>query len=452
MPFFRKTTYDQPIERRYERPDLLDMIDATQAVIHFRPDGEILFANKNFLDALGYTASEVEGSHHSMFVDDEYRASEEYADFWKRLGSGEPFTNQYKRITKNGDPIYIHATYCPVRDDAGVIRRVIKIASDITARQMVIDRISGALTALSHGDLSQRIHGEMDRDLEILAQSYNAAIEQLASLVSKVKNVSTTVYASSQGISTTATNLSRRTETQAATLEETAAAIEQLTSNAQSAAENATEVRGMANSTSQTAENGRKLVASLTEAMERIESSSDQIGQIISVIEGIAFQTNLLALNAGVEAARAGESGRGFAVVASEVRGLAQRSSESASEIKSLIQTSSQNVKAGSDLVNRASHEFEAVFEGITGISSNVEHIASNLQMQSDVLREINSSVAQLDTVTQENAATVNDISGSGKELEQASGTLVGEVSYFAITPEAAPAMELYHDDMRASG
>ncbi|GAA4224645.1 methyl-accepting chemotaxis protein [Sagittula marina] len=434
MAFFRKTPPVEGIGRRYEKPDLLDVVDATQAVIHFKPDGEVLFANENFLSALGYSANEVEGEHHRMFVDEDYAKSEEYAEFWQKLEAGEPFTSQYKRIRKDGEPIYILATYCPVRDQNGIVRRVIKIASDVTDRQNTINEIEKGLNALSSGDLSMRVTRSSVPELVVLGEAFNDTMENLSALVENVKKVSDTVYTASQGIQSTTIGLSQRTETTAATLEETAAAIEELSSTANSAAEEAKSVKTTADATSQTAETGRELVANLTEAMEKIESSSDQIGEIISVIEGIAFQTNLLALNAGVEAARAGDSGRGFAVVASEVRGLAQRSSESASEIKSLIQSSSQNVKDGSTLVGRAAKEFESVFTGVNTISRSVQHIASNLQMQSDVLKEINVAVSQLDQATQQNAATVNEVNDSGMLLAREAETLVGEISHFSVT------------------
>jgi methyl-accepting chemotaxis protein len=439
MSWFKKTVPPTEGEgRRYERPDLLDMIEKTQAVIHFKPSGEILFANENFLTAMGYTLEEISGQHHRMFVAESYRDSPEYAQFWEKLQKGEFFSSQFMRIRKDGQPIYIQATYCPIRDHTGVIRRVIKIAMDVTLRQIAIDHIEAGLMALSDGDLTVRVAEPESEDLRALGHAFNESVSKLSSLVRKVKSVSGNVDGVTQEIISITADLSRRTETQAATLEQTAAAVEELTSTARSAAKNANEVFNVATTTRSAAEGGRTVVSSLTGAMEKIEASSEQISQIISVIENIAFQTNLLALNAGVEAARAGESGRGFAVVASEVRGLAQRSSESAMEIKTLIQSSSENVSEGSELVSRASTEFSKIFEGVNDISERIQEIANGMQEQSQTLSEINASVSHLDEVTQRNAGMVQETNNAGARLMGSAKALVTEVNFFTLAEESA--------------
>lgn len=170
--------------------------------------------------------------------------------------------------------------------------------------------------------------------------------------------------------------------------------------------------------------------------MEKIKESSEQISQIVTVIEGIAFQTNLLALNAGVEAARAGESGRGFAVVASEVRGLAQRSSESALEIKTLIDSSSRNVAEGVNMVEHVAGEFGTIFDGVGKISESVQDISQGMSEQATALQEINAAVMELDAVTQENAGMVNETSNSVDGLSTGAEHLVEEVSHFRVTAD----------------
>lgn len=419
------------------RDALLQMVDRTQAVIHFQPDGTILEANDNFLGALGYTSDEIVGKKHAMFVDTVYADSPEYAEFWRMLNAGEAFTDRYPRRTKEGETIWINATYAPVFDDKGTVVRVVKIATDITKRQRVIEAISDALARLESGDLTHRLPDTDIKDLNSVGQAYNRAVKQISTLVSKAKSVADTLRGASAEIKDASMELSRRTETQAATLEETAAAVQVLTSSASSAAEGARNVDTVASETRHAAEESGKLVDDVIAAMDRIEKSSDQISQIIGVIDDIAFQTNLLALNAGVEAARAGDAGRGFAVVASEVRSLAQRSAESAQEIKNLISESSDHVGTGADLVRRASHDLNRIFEGVGTISDDLKGITRTLTDQSTSLTEINVSISELDRVTQQNSAMVQETTDASQVLASNSETVAAEVSYFRTDPNS---------------
>ncbi len=439
MRFFAKQNQKQG-HMTLEQSELLTMLDQTQAVIRFKIDGEILFANQNFLDAVGYSLDEVVGNHHSMFLDHDYCNSQEYKDFWKRLGEGEVFTSHFPRMTSTGDTIFIQATYCPIRNAEGEVYRVIKIASDVTTRQDAINDLADALKALSHGDLTRHVAPCQQSDMQELGEVFNATLNQLSRLMTNVKSVTQSVSTTSDQLISMTDDLARRTESQAASLEQTAAAVQAVTATAQSTADKASEVHGVAIQTRGAAQGGRDLVHNLTEAMERIEKSSDQIAQIISVIETIAFQTNLLALNAGVEAARAGEAGRGFAVVASEVRSLAQRSSEYAQKIKGLIQISTENVNEGAGLVGRANTEFTTIFEGVNTISDRVQDIVGGVQEQSQTLSEINASVSQIDQVTQQNAAMVQETSSAGRHLMQGAQDLATEIDFFTVDDNTSSA------------
>nr|WP_231119150.1 methyl-accepting chemotaxis protein [Rhodovulum sp. MB263] len=404
-------------------------------MIHFTPDGMILDANNTFLRVLGYTAAEVVGRHHSMFVQEEYRHSQAYRQFWDRLRAGDFFSDEFPRITKNNKVIWISATYAPVFDEDGKVAQITKIATEITRQHETLRTISKGLEALSSGDLTYRIDLSSQDRMKELADSFNAASEKMANLIRQVKSVSETIDGMSKIVSGNADELSRRTETQAATLEQTAAAVDQLNHAAKTAANYASEVAREAEDTKKAAGDSSKVVNDVTAAMQRIEESSKSISQIVSVIDDIAFQTNLLALNAGVEAARAGEAGRGFAVVASEVRQLAQRSAESAKEIKSLINQSSEYVHDGANLVGKASGELGGIFSSVDLISERIREVVSGLQEQTTSLAEINTAVSHMDTVTQKNAAMVNEAAGVTLELSKNSSFLSDAISIFTVAP-----------------
>ncbi|WP_299928196.1 PAS domain-containing methyl-accepting chemotaxis protein [uncultured Pelagimonas sp.] len=441
MTFFGKPPQKQDQHNR-EQNALLKMIEETQAVIYFEPDGTITNANQNFQSALGYDLTEIKGQKHAMFVDPEYRQSSEYKEFWEDLREGKSFSDQFPRRRKDGSTIWIQATYSPVRNDNGDITRVIKIASDVTARRTGVGSISKGLHRLRDGDLTYRVAPCDVPDLDSVIEAFNEACDQLQFLVSQVKSGNATISQSSSLMHQSSEQLSERTETQAATLEETAAAIEALTTHATSAADKASNVDDIASNTRAAAQDSGQVVKDVTDAMGRIEKSSGEISQIITVIDDLAFQTNLLSLNAGVEAARAGEAGRGFAVVATEVRALAQQSANSARDIKQLINQSSEHVAEGAELVQQASRELNNIFEGVGTISSHIKDISSGLNQQSSTLAQINTAIADLDHVTQSNASMVLETTEISKSLQKDSASLSDQVASFNTTHSDATAWD----------
>lgn len=415
----------------------LSVVDRTQATIQFKPDGTILMANDNFLKVLGYRLDEVVGKHHSIFIKPEEVSSAEYRRFWKSLAEGNFFTDQFPRVAKDGSIVWIQATYAPCLDAAGRTTRVIKIATDVTQRQNGFATIASGLSQLSAGNLTHRVPSCAVPDIDQLAEAFNQALEQLSTTMTAVAGVSQAVERTASELGQGSLELSRRTEIQAATLEETAAAIEQLTSTVKAAADGAKDVENSANQAITTAKNGGKVAEDAISAMSQIEKSSNRVSQVITVIDDIAFQTNLLALNAGIEAARAGESGRGFAVVAAEVRALALRSAGAAAEINGLIKESSGFVKSGVGRVVQAGEELEKIIAGIAGIHSHISEIASAAREQAVTLGEINTGVAQLDSMTQQNAAMVVDSSEASQVLVHHARELAKQVSGFKISAAA---------------
>ena len=302
--------------------------------------------------------------------------------------------------------------------------------------RVVVDRLSAGLQGLADGDLSRPIEESFAADYEQLRVDFNSSLQNLAVTMVEVIDASQSIRARSTEISAASEDLSRRTENQAAALEETAAALDELTASVKSAAEGAREVETIVRSARKEAEDSGVVVQGAVAAMAEIEKSSEQISQIIGAIDDIAFQTNLLALNAGVEAARAGDAGKGFAVVASEVRALAQRSSAAAKEIKALIVTSAQHVGRGVDQVGKAGEALHNIVGSVANISSLVSTIAAGAAEQSTGLAEINIGVTQLDQVTQQNAAMVEEATAASHSLHQDATGLAGLVARFK-TPQS---------------
>lgn len=420
---------------------LASAVDRTQATIRFTRDGTILHANENFLGTMGYTLEQVVGQHHSMFVTPDYARSEAYRSFWAALAKGEFFTDQFPRIGSNGETVWISATYAPVFDADGNVEAVIKIATDITARRTGIERIAAALSELSDGNLEQEVAPCGVADIDRLCDAFNTAILRFSKAITAAKDVAGAVERTASEVGEASTELSSRTENQAATLEETAAAIKELTTTAETAAQGAKDVERLADSARVTAENGGDVVGDAVTAMANIEDSSNRISQIIGVIDDIAFQTNLLALNAGVEAARAGNAGRGFAVVASEIRLLAQRSAEAADEIKQLITDSSQHVSSGVDLVHQAGEELKKIVSRVADIYTHINKVTEGASEQAVSLSEINSAVAQLDTVTQQNAAMVEQSTAVSQVLSSDARELSLQMAIFRTAPAGRMAL-----------
>ena len=303
---------------------------------------------------------------------------------------------------------------------------------------VVVAALAQGLERLAQGDLTARVEGEFAPEYAALKHDFNVAMSQLQNTMGVVVGATSSMRAGADEISKAADDLSRRTEQQAASLEETAAALDQITATVRKTAEGAGHAQGVVQTARTNAAESANVVRRATEAMGEIEGSSRQIGQIIGVIDEIAFQTNLLALNAGVEAARAGEAGKGFAVVASEVRALAQRSAEAAKEIKALINASSAQVGQGVNLVAETGKALSLIVEQVAQINGIVTEIAASAQEQATGLHQVNTAVNQMDQVTQQNAAMVEESTAASHALANEAVELAKLIGQFR-TGEAAP-------------
>ena len=305
--------------------------------------------------------------------------------------------------------------------------------------RIAVTALGQGLQAMANGDLTHRMTAQVAARSEQLKTDFNTAIAQLEQAVAVVVDNVAAIRSGSSEISQASDDLSRRTEQQAASLEETAAALDQITATVNRTADGARQASGVVQSARGDAEKSGVIVRDAVEAMNAIEQSSAQIGNIIGVIDEIAFQTNLLALNAGVEAARAGDAGRGFAVVASEVRALAQRSAEAAKEIKTLISASGQQVGAGVTLVGQTGEALQRIVSRVAEIDGLVSEISASAQEQATGLQQVNTAVNQMDQVTQQNAAMVEQSTAASHSLSQEADVLAASVSRFRTGQAAAP-------------
>ena len=303
----------------------------------------------------------------------------------------------------------------------------------------VVSALATGLARLAKGDLAAQIEMQFPDEYIQLKSDFNDALKQLQSAMTVVVGNVDSIKTSAGEIGQAANDLSRRTEKQAASLEETAAALDEITATVQRSAESARSADKAATLTRQKAEKGGAVVREAISAMGEIEQSARKISQIIGVIDEIAFQTNLLALNAGVEAARAGDTGKGFAVVAQEVRALAQRAAQAAREIKVLIDGSSAQVEMGASLVNRTGEELNGIVLQVGEVSALVSEMASSAQEQSAGIAQVNGAVNDMDRVTQQNAAMVEQSNAATQALAKEAATLAALVGQFKLDERPSP-------------
>ncbi len=304
----------------------------------------------------------------------------------------------------------------------------------VDVNNRIISDTTRVIGAIADGDLTKFITNDYKGSFNLLKDDVNKTVVKLTGVVAEISDSSTLVKSGATEIAMGNTSLSQRTESQAASLEETTAAMEEITSAIQQNADNAKVADGLAQNASDSANIGRQVVSEAVTAMESINESSKKISDIISVIDEIAFQTNLLALNASVEAARAGEQGRGFAVVADEVRNLAGRSAIAAKEIKTLIVDSRSRVEGGSRLVNKSGESLDEITTSVKKVSDVIAEISFASEEQASGINEVNKAIMQMDEITQQNAALVEEAAAAAESLGEQSVVLDEQISFFSVT------------------
>jgi len=438
----------------YMNDAILKAIEENQSRAEFSPDGILLVANLNFLALTGGEDNDQIGKAVGELVKFNTEIENTNGAVWDRVCAGQSIVGKFLIDAGGGTDGTLEGAFSPVQNHAGEVVRILLVGNDTTAAQLrmeeveadrmeleraqavVVEALRVGMHELSEGNLTAEITESFSSEYEQLRTDFNGAISTLRQAMLRVTDNAESIRGEASDISNAADDLSRRTERQAATLEKTATALDELTASVSSAADGAEQANQVVSDAKSNAEASGMVVREAVDAMGKIQTSSGQISRIISVIDDIAFQTNLLALNAGVEAARAGEAGRGFAVVASEVRALAQRSSDAAREINDLISESGKHVSRGVDLVGQSGEALNQIVDSVSNISVHVSEIAISANEQSSGLAEINKSVNQLDQVTQQNAAMFEETTAASHALTKEAETLSNTMSRFKAGEE----------------
>jgi methyl-accepting chemotaxis protein len=439
------TDISAQVAQEKENRSQIAAINRVMAVIEFNLDGTIRHANENFLKTMGYSAEELVGKHHSLFVTPEYRKSEDYKQLWQNLKEGKFFSGTIKRINKSGQEVWLEASYNPIFDTEGNVYKVVKYGTDVGNNanmkllRSVVEDAAKVLHGFAQGDLSLRMREHLKPDEESLfrnavealseatvemATRLSEVIHNTSQAANRVNQVTNEVSESTQVLSERIQQLASELQHTNHTMQEMSATVQNNTAGAQKASQVASEVQ-------RKSEQGTRVMEETIHAMNAIQTSSQEISEIVALIDGIAFQTNLLALNAAVEAARAGEHGRGFAVVAGEVRALAQKSAEAAKDIKNLIEVTVQRVDQGNALAHDSGEVLQQINASVASVSEMINQIAHASTEQSAGIQRVHQSMAQIDQVTQQNANLVEETARASEQMAKQAQILNQEMAYF---------------------
>lgn len=411
----------------------LDAISRANIVAEFTTDGYLEECNELFVNAMGYRdTKEPVRSHWQSLLHGDFVSSQDYNTFNNNMRDGNFVSDDFKFKRADGGDAWFNGSFNPIKNTSGEVTKIVFFGTDISARKQGTQNLAYALEQLERGDLTTRVDGDFGAELNIVRDSLNASMNHLQETVQSILQLAEQVNHGTREIASGNNQLNDRTIQQASSLEETAASMEEMTSTIRQSAENADKAAHTVRKTNELAQAGQAVVKNTVNAMEEISSSSKKISDITSAIDEIAFQTNLLALNAAVEAARAGEHGKGFAVVASEVRNLAQRSATSAKEINSLINDSIAKVEAGVKTAGESGETLEKIVAAVLDVSTQVEDIMEASKQQEAGISQINAAITQMESMTQENAALVEEAASASQMMQDQVGEMRADLGFFS--------------------
>ncbi len=420
-------------------------IDRSYAIIEFSVDGRIICANENFLNVVGYGLDEIVGKHHRMFVDPQDLEGGDYQRFWDELAEGKDHVSVFKRLKKNGDEVWIQAAYIPVPNGSKRPTKVIKVAADITEQKKqelnlsIMDEVVVVLQALAKGDLTKRIGGVYEGDLAALKGHVNASVGNLSAALEQISESVEHVTRSSVEVSSSAENLSGQLKGTAGSVEQTLLAMVEAVSIVSETQNKVSEASVSTKEQQAFIDIGTELMTDTLNAIEQIKHSSEQITNIVTLIDGIAFQTNLLALNAAVEAARAGDHGRGFAVVAGEVRALAGKSADAAKDIKALIKQAVTESQNGVNVVSKLSDNLCLIRNKSNDVNDIIAHVGDLAEQQSLSVETITREIKNIESSTEQNTVFVHETEEGAANAAEQANAVKSIVSQFKIAkPENA--------------